>query len=67
MPIELLKSNLNRFKTRKFVIHSDLTILGRDINHLKGNAVATFRRELETESLAIPTFNLNTNSSNVCL
>ena len=62
---DVLRSRLDCYKTSNYVIHSDLTIFGRDISRLKGKAVEIFAKELNPHSLAIPTFNLNTNSSNI--
>ena len=59
---DILRSRLDPYKTSNYVIHSDLTIFGRDISRLKGEAVETFAKELNTQSLAIPTFNLYTDN-----
>ena len=65
MPLDLLASKLINCSNRKFVIHSDLTIFGRNLPKYKGVAIRTFRQKLNAEVLAIPTFNLHTNSSNI--
>lgn len=65
MPLDLLAAKLSKYRSRRFVIHSDLTIFGRDILKYKGVAIKSFRHKLDAEVLAIPTFNLNTNSSSI--
>tara|TARA_B110000977_G_C11018995_1_gene470534 strand:- start:717 stop:1466 length:750 start_codon:yes stop_codon:yes gene_type:complete len=63
--LDILRTRLDSYKTSNYVIHSDLMIFGRDISRLKGKAVETLAKKLNPQSLAIPTFNLNTNSSDV--
>ena len=65
MPLDLLAAKLINCRNRRFVIHSDLTIFGRALNNYKGLAIKSFKQKLDAEALAIPTFNLNTNSSSI--
>lgn len=60
-PISILKEKINSIKNKNFVIHSDLTILGRELKSLKGHLVEYISQELHAENLAIPAFNLKTN------
>ncbi|OUX36064.1 MAG: hypothetical protein CBE33_06690 [Candidatus Pelagibacter sp. TMED273] len=64
LPISILKEQLNLIKNKNFVFHSDLTILGRDLQSLKGRLIEYIFQELNACNLAIPAFNLKTNTKN---
>ena len=61
LPLSILKENLNLIKNKNFVFHSDLTILGRNLQSLKGRLIEYLIQELNADNLAIPAFNLKTN------
>lgn len=63
--LDILRTRLDGYKTSNYVIHSDLMIFGRDMLRLKGKAIDVLAEGLNPDSMAIPTFNLNTNSSDV--
>ena len=65
MPLDLLAAKLRNCRSRRFVIHSDLTIFGHALPKYKGLLVESFRQKLDAEALAIPTFNLNTNPKSI--
>lgn len=65
MPLDILAMELKNCRARRIVMHSDLTILGRALPKYKGVAIERFQETLNTEVLAVPTFNLNTNSESV--
>ncbi len=62
LPISILKDKLNLIKNKNFVFHSDLTILGRDLQSLKGRLIEYIFQELNADNLAVPAFNLKTNT-----
>ena len=62
LPLDILKKKLKLITKRNFVFHSDLTILGRELPSLKGRLIEYLSQELDADNLAIPAFNLKTNS-----
>ena len=62
-PLDILKKKLDLTKSNNYVIHSDLTILGRKLFLLKDRLVEYLCYEFNADNLAVPAFNLNTTSN----
>ena len=61
--LDILAQKLDSRASSNYVFHSDLTILGKDLLLLRGRLIQTLTSKLNQNILAIPAFNLNTNSS----